>query len=118
MVRGANLKLMVESEREFQREVIKIAESLGWYVNHALPGKGRNKHLTLFIGKRGFPDLVLCRPPRLLFVELKSQTGKVSNDQREWLDALHACGVEVYVWRPSDLEQITAILSDGIDNHA
>jgi len=118
MARKANLKLIVESEREFQREVIKIAESLGWYVNHALPGKGRNKHLTLFIGKRGFPDLVLCRPPRLIFVELKSETGKVSTDQQEWLKALRACGVEVHVWRPSDWERITAILSDGIDDHS
>lgn len=118
MARKANLKLMVESEREFQREVIKMAESLGWYVNHALPGKGRNKHLTLFIGKRGFPDLVLCRPPRLIFAELKSETGKLSTDQQEWLEALRACGAEVYVWRPSDLERITAILSDGIDDHS
>ena len=118
MARRSNLKLMVESERDFQREVIKIAESLGWYVNHALPGKGRNKHLTLFIGKRGFPDLVLCRPPRLIFVELKSETGKVSTDQQEWLKALRACGVEVYVWRPSELERITGILSDGIGGHS
>ena len=118
MSRGSNLKLMVESEREFQREVVQRAKSLGWFIFHALPGQGRNRHLTLFIGKRGFPDLVLCRPPRLLFVELKSEKGKVSNDQREWLDALRACGVEVYIWRPSDLEQITAILSDGIDDHS
>jgi hypothetical protein len=118
MARKANLKLMVESEREFQREVVQRAKSLGWFIFHALPGQGRNKHLTLFIGKRGFPDLVLCRPPRLLFVELKSEKGKVSNDQREWLDALRACGVEVYVWRPSELERITAILSDGIDDHS
>jgi hypothetical protein len=115
MARGSNLKLIAESEREFQREVIKIAKSLGWYVYHALPGQGRNKHLTLFIGKRGFPDLVLCRPPRLVFVELKSKAGKLSTDQQEWLDALRACGVEVHVWRPSDLERITAILSNGTD---
>jgi hypothetical protein len=118
MVRGTNLKLIAESEREFQREVIKIAKSLGWYIYHALPGQGRNKHLTLFIGKRGFPDLVLCRPPRLLFVELKSGTGKLSTDQQEWLEALRACGVEVYVWRPSDLEQVTAILSGETDAHS
>jgi hypothetical protein len=118
MPRGSNLKLMVESEREFQREVVQRAKSLGWYIFHALPGQGRNKHLTLFIGKRGFPDLVLCRPPRLLFVELKTETGKLSADQQEWLDALSACGVEVHVWRPSDLERITEILSDGSDTHS
>jgi len=106
-----NLKLVIQSETEFQREVIKIAKSLGWYVNHALPGKGRNKHLTLFIGKRGFPDLVLCRPPRLIFAELKSERGKPSTDQMEWLDALRACGVEVYLWRPSDWETVVDVLT-------
>jgi len=118
MSRGSKLKSAVASEREFQREVIKIAKSLGWYAYHALPGQGRNKHLTLFIGKRGFPDLVLCRPPRLLFVELKSETGKLSNDQQEWLEALCACGVEVHVWRPSDLERVTTILSGETDAHS
>jgi hypothetical protein len=118
MSRKSNLKLLVESERDFQREVIQRAKSLGWFIFHALPGQGRNKHLTLFIGKRGFPDLVLCRPPRLLFVELKSEKGRLSKDQQEWLDALRACGVEVYVWRPSDLERITEILSGETDVHA
>ncbi len=117
MARRSNLKLMVSSEREFQREVVQRAKSLGWFVFHALPGQGRNKHLTLFIGKRGFPDLVLCRPPRLIFAELKSEKGRVSADQQEWLEALRACGVEVYVWRPSDLERATAILSGEIDAH-
>lgn len=107
----SSLKLVVQSETEFQREVIKIAKSLGWYVYHALPGQGRNRHLTLFIGKRGFPDLVLCRPPRLIFAELKSERGKPSTDQMEWLDALRACGVEVYLWRPSDLETVADVLA-------
>ena len=111
MPRGSNLKLMVSTESEFQREVIRRAQSLGWYVYHALPGQGRNRHLTLFIGKRGFPDLVLCRPPRLIFAELKSERGKPSDDQLEWLDALRQCGVEVYLWRPSDLETISYVLA-------
>jgi hypothetical protein len=110
--------LIAESEREFQREVVQRAKALGWFVFHALPGQGRNRHLTLFIGKRGFPDLVLCRPPRLVFVELKSETGKLSTDQQEWLEALRACGVEVYVWRPSDLEQVTTILSGETDAYS
>jgi len=110
--RKRSLKLIVDTEREFQREVIQRAQALGWYVYHALPGQGRNKHLTLFIGKRGFPDLVLCRPPRLIFAELKSERGKPSDDQREWLDALRGCGVEVYLWRPSDMEAIVGVLSD------
>ena len=49
----------------------------------------------------GFPDLVLVRKGRLLFVELKSEIGKVSPQQRKWLDDLDKAA-ETYVWRPED----------------
>lgn len=61
---------------------------------------------------RGFPDLVLVNPEqgRVIFAELKSEKGKVTEDQRECLDALKACGQIVYVWRPADVEAIAEIL--------
>jgi hypothetical protein len=47
------------------------------------------------------------RPPRLVLAELKSEAGKVTEHQARWLALLHACpGVEVFLWRPSDLERI------------
>lgn len=52
----------------------------------------------------GFPDLVLVRPPEILFVELKSAKGKLTAEQETWLASLRACGLEVYVWRPADYE--------------
>ncbi len=36
----------------------------------------------------GFPDLVLVKPPRILFIELKTEKGIVSDGQKEWLEAL------------------------------
>jgi hypothetical protein len=48
--------------------------------------------------------LVFLRPPEALFVELKSERGKVTPEQQSWLDALAACGFEVYLWRPRDYE--------------
>jgi len=63
---------------------------------------------------RGLPDLVLCKPPRLIFAELKTEKGIVSPHQQEWLDALAQClGVEVYLWRPSDIEKVVEILGNG-----
>ena len=71
---------------------------------------------------KGFPDLVLVRGDRLIFAELKSQVGKTTPEQDGWLEALRACrlgaqqyisqGVEleVYLWRPSDLERIAEVL--------
>ena len=51
----------------------------------------------------GFPDLVLAKPGRLLFVELKSENGRLSQEQARWLAALGLTErAEVKVWRPSD----------------
>jgi hypothetical protein len=49
----------------------------------------------------GFPDLVLVGS-RVLFRELKSSKGKVTEDQYRWIEALDAAGEDVDVWRPFD----------------
>ena len=61
----------------------------------------------------GFPDVTLVKPGRLVFAELKSRQGKLTDDQEVWLDVLrHSVpDVEVYCWRPSDLNDIVQILS-------
>ena len=58
----------------------------------------------------GFPDLVMVRE-RVVYAELKKQSGKVSPEQQVWIDALRAAGEEVYVWRPSDWDEICKILA-------
>ena len=61
---------------------------------------------------RGFPDLVLAHPgqKRVIFAELKSEKGLVTKYQQEWLDTLDACGQEVYLWGPGDIENIARLL--------
>jgi len=58
------------------------------------------------------PDLILCKPPRLIFAELKTEKGQLSDHQREWLKLLGECegNIECYVWRPSDIEAVANIL--------
>lgn len=91
------------TERKLLRAVVRYAASQGWYVYHPhdvpLPRGGWG---TPYLGTRGFVDLLLCRPPRLVFVELKSERGRVSANQRAWLEQAAACGAETYVWRPRD----------------
>lgn len=94
-----------------------LAPMLGWRLcYHTLRSKG---------SQSGFPDRVCVRRGRIIFVELKRElTGKASVDrdrqptehQREWLDALAVAGAEVYLWRPSDLEEIGQILTAGSRN--
>lgn len=84
------------SEKQFTTAVKQLAHACGW----------RTYHTWVSIhSDPGFPDLVLCRPPRLIFAELKVATGKrgePSAHQQAWLDGLRATGVEVYVWRSAD----------------
>ena len=102
-----------QREKEFQRAVIEYAKMMGWRVHHTLPAITQSgRWITPVQGDVGFPDLVLCRPPRLILAELKRVGGKVSPQQQEWLDALQACdGVECYVWYPSDWQQILSVLA-------
>lgn len=96
------------SEREWQAQIISLAKQLSWRVYHTFDSR-RSAH--------GFPDLVLVRE-RTLFVELKSETGKLSPAQAEWLEALTQAGALVYLWRPSHLEEAARILSRRAERQA
>jgi hypothetical protein len=96
------------TEREFQRAVVELARLMGWRVHHTRPAlTQRGRWLTPIQGDAGFPDLVLCRPPRLVIAELKRVGVKPTAEQQAWLDALSACAdVECYLWTPQDWKLI------------
>lgn len=92
------------SERSFQSQVIDLAKQAGWSVAHWHDSR-RQVRPGVHVGDKdaaGFPDLVICRPPELMVVELKAEKGRLSVAQREWLRLLDLCGVETHVYRPSD----------------
>jgi hypothetical protein len=89
-VSGTVLK---QSERQFEQAVVDLSKLHKWMSFH--PYDSRRS-------EPGFPDRVFVRPPRLLIVEFKTDTGRVRPDQRRWMDALRACGLDVRVWRPRD----------------
>jgi VRR-NUC domain-containing protein len=49
----------------------------------------------------GLPDLIIVGK-RVLYRELKTQTGRLSAAQKEWIADLAAAGQDVDVWRPAD----------------
>jgi hypothetical protein len=85
-------------EKSFQRTVVDAAMTLGWICVH-FP--------NAIINPTGWPDLILIGHRRVLFRELKTDRGKVSRFQQEWIDKLSAAGADVAVWRPSDWQNIT-----------
>jgi Holliday junction resolvase len=104
----------VMSERDFERQVLELAKLTGWRAAHFRPAKTSKGWRTPVSGDgEGFPDLVLVRPPVVLFAELKSEGGgKLRPEQAAWLEALGRCGrVEAYLWRPSSWPEIEKTLT-------
>jgi len=104
------------SERQLQAAIIEIAKWEGWMVFHALPVQNQNgRWRTATQGHTGFPDLVMAHKTRgILFVELKTTVGRISDNQQAWIDTLKAAGAEIYVWRPRDLQEARLILRNGV----
>lgn len=109
------------SEAAFQQQVLNLAAFYGWRSYHTHDSRR---------SQPGFPDLVLVRGPELIFAELKTQTGRVRSEQAEWITALDEVSrgvayerdprvafpqatVDVYVWRPSDFDDLHARLARG-----
>lgn len=93
----------VITEAQFQETVVDAAELFGWWVFHDNDSR-RNR--------AGFPDLVLIRPPRVVFLELKREKGRVSPVQAEVLGMLDGCDtVETHVARPSQWSDVCRWLS-------
>ena len=85
-------------EKDFQTGVLKLARFHGFALAYHTHDSRRSAP--------GFPDLVLVNPPtgRVLWRELKTNKGRVSPEQRAWLDGLTAAGMDAGVWRPNDLD--------------
>ena len=106
MARGAeglpSTRIATVSECDLTAYVRDVARAFGWRRYHTW----LSKH-----SPAGFPDEVLVRSGRLIFAELKSECGKASDEQEAWLEELRAVpGVEVYLWRPADMDAIASVL--------
>lgn len=106
---------MTTTEAEFQRAVLDLAHLCGFTVAHFRGVKvaTRNgiRHMTpVAADGKGFPDLVLVKD-RVLFRELKTDRGRLSEAQHEWMAVLEGAGADVDVWRPSDWARIERTLT-------
>lgn len=91
------------SERTFQAAVVRLATACGCRCYHTHDSRR---------SAAGFPDLVLVRDGVLTFAELKTDTGRVTSEQSEWLESLRAVpGVAVRLWRPNDRAAVVAALT-------
>jgi hypothetical protein len=89
------------SEKNFEQQVKELARVNNWLYYHTY----RSTHSV-----KGFPDCVMVRGSRVIFAELKREDGKVSEFQEQWLKTLAEAGQVVYLWRPSDYDEICEVL--------
>ena len=97
------------TEKKWQQEVSNWFKQMGgWRCYHTY----RSTH-----SPAGFPDLCCVHSAlgRVLFAELKTETGEVSDDQDGWLTDL-AKSHEVYLWRPSDTDEIQTVLKTAFED--
>ena len=100
------------TEKEWLGTVIALASLKGWLVHHCRPARTKDgKWATAIQGDPGFPDLVLVRPGRVIFAELKVKGRRLTQAQMRWHIALTECPrVERYTWEPRHWEDVKRLL--------
>ena len=94
------------SEADFQASILKQAKTFGWLCYHTYDSRR---------SAPGFPDLVLIRDGCLLMSELKTEKGRLTWNQKEWLWELVKMNSAVFrvdLWRPGDIDYIVSTLID------
>lgn len=74
-------------------------------------GNGRPVRAIAQGSDAGIPDLLIPVPPILWVVELKRESGVLSDAQAECLELIDVCSrVEAAMWRPSDRAAVLEVL--------
>jgi len=108
------------SEKTLQERVVGRAKRRNWRVAHAgrgwVGGSEAEGGQWITPMAKGWPDLTLAKEGHhLIFIELKTEEGKVDDEQWMWLRLLNRTGNYAIIVRPSDLREgrVTAILNEG-----
>ena len=105
------------SETNFQKQVTDLMDLFGWRWHHETDSRK---------SKAGWLDLLAVRAGHVVVAELKTETGVVEPEQAVWLahwrsvehevrsSSTRPAGsppaVQVFLWRPSDIDEITRVL--------
>lgn len=93
------------TEAAYSRRITDMANLLGLRWHHEQDSRR---------SKPGFPDLVLCGPKGVLFLEVKTDTGRIKPEQQAWIDALRGAGQDALIVRPchwTDVEKLLFALA-------
>lgn len=74
---------------------------------------GRHGWRTLLADPRrqpAWPDLTLCRPPRLVLVTLTTESDRAGPAQDWWHDLSCCPALEIYTWTSPDWDTVVEVL--------
>jgi len=86
------------TEKMFQGRVIQALKIAGYAHYHTY---------NSIRSVKGFPDLIALngKKKRIIAIEVKTETGKLTADQSEWLTLFSMCGVETWLLRPGQFDE-------------
>ncbi|MFI6228575.1 hypothetical protein ACIBCR_14840 [Micromonospora echinospora] len=93
------------TEDELLSNIIDACRKMGrLHTVHFRPGLTQTgKWRTAVAGDgKGWVDLTIVGPAGVLFRELKSETGSLRPEQKQWVGWLTEAGQDVAVWKPRD----------------
>lgn len=97
------------TEAQWQSQTVALCRQLGWECFWAPRNQPTSRGHRQTV-PAGFPDLVVLGHGRALFLELKTETGRIRSEQKQVLARLAEAGCECAVLRPRDLSLLLAVL--------
>lgn len=100
------------SEADWQDQIVDTLHLHGWKVAHfrtSMTAGGR--HMTAIqYDARGFPDLVCTHAGAgdVMVIECKREYEQATPEQLQWLTWFEAVGIDAYVYRPSQVDEMIA----------
>ena len=89
-------------EAAYQRMVVDLLTMYRFRVFHTYDSRR---------SAPGFPDVIATDGQRLFVWEFKTERGQVSPDQEAWIVALRPFATDARVVRPSDWDELVAIIT-------
>jgi hypothetical protein len=85
-------------EDELREEIAKLCSEFGYICHHTRDSRKEKK-------SSGWPDCVIIGHAGIIFAELKSDTERLSAEQRKVGSKIQAAGGRWVVWRPRHLRE-------------
>lgn len=99
-------------EADIQADIVEYLEAIGWFVTVTSQDRATRGQLA------GLPDLIAVKHNHTLFVECKTQDGRLRESQHKWLQALGPhMGTHVLYTIARSLEDVMSVIERMI-NHA